>query len=71
MNIFDYPTIFNIIPNEVPIEENGVLGSEFFQDYSVNINYILKCLKIENHCYPFKSNNTFTIPSRTVTTFYV
>ena len=28
-------------------------------------------LKIENHCYPFKSTNTFTIPARTVTTFYV
>ena len=32
INIFGYPTIFNIIPNEVPVEENGVLGSECFQD---------------------------------------
>ena len=38
INIFGYPTIFNIIPNEVPVEEDGVLGSEFFQDNSVNIN---------------------------------
>ena len=30
INIFGYPTIFNIIPNEVPVEEDGVLGSEFF-----------------------------------------
>ena len=71
LNIFGYSTIFNIIPNEVPVEEDGVLGSEFFQDNSVNINYTSKCLEIENHCYPFKSTNTFTIPARTVTTFYV
>ena len=63
--------IFNIIPNEVPVEEDGVLGSEFFQDNSVNINYTSKCLGIENHCYPFKSTNTFTISARTVTRFYV
>ena len=30
INIFGYPTIFNIIPNEFPVEEDGVLGSEFF-----------------------------------------
>ena len=69
MNIFGYPTIFNIIPTEVLVEEDGVLGSEFFQDNSVNINYTSKCLEIENHWYPFKSTNTFTIPARTVTTF--
>ena len=39
MKIFGYERIFNIILNEVPIEEDGVLGSEFFQDNNVNINY--------------------------------
>ena len=36
INIFGCPTIFNIIQKEVPVQE-GVLGSEFFQDYNVNI----------------------------------
>ena len=71
INIFGYPTIFNIISNEVHVEEDGVLASELFQDNSVNINYTSKCLDIENRYYPFKSTNTFTIPARTVTTFYV
>ena len=44
INIFAYPKIFNIIPNEVPVEEDGVLRSEFFQDNSVNITYTSKCL---------------------------
>ena len=72
INIFGYPTIFNIIPNEVPVEEDGVLGSKFFQDNSVIINYTYytaKCLEIENHCYPFKPTNTCTISARTVQTF--
>ena len=38
---------------------------------SVNISYTSKCLGIQNDCYAFKSTNTFTIPARTVTTFYV
>ena len=57
INIFGYPTIFNIITNEVWVEEDRVLGSEFFQGNKVNINYTSKCLKIENHCCPFKSTN--------------
>ena len=28
-------------------------------------------MEIENHCYPFQSTNTLTIPARTVPTFYV
>ena len=71
INIFGYPTIFNTIPNEVRVEKDGVLGSEFFKDNNVNVNYILKCLQMENHNYPFKSTNTLSIPARTVTIFYV
>ena len=30
VNIFGYLTTLNIIPNEVPIEHDGILGAEFF-----------------------------------------
>ena len=68
INILGYQTILNIIPNEVPIDEDGVLGSEFFR---VNINYVSKCPEIQNKLYPFESTQILTIPARTVTTFYV
>ena len=74
---FDFLTHHNayntlkLFQNEVPVEEDRVLGTEFFQDDNTNINYTSKCLEIENHCYPFKSTNTSTIPARKVTTFYV
>ena len=44
INTLGYPTILNIVPNEVPIDEDGVLGSEFFRENKVNINYVSKCL---------------------------
>ena len=44
INIFGYPMIFNIIPNEALVEEDGVLGSEFFQDYNVSIDYTYRII---------------------------
>ena len=71
INILGYPTILNIIPNEIPINEDGVLGSELFWENKVNTNYISKCLEIQNKLYPFESTQISTIPVRTVTTFYI
>ena len=56
--------------NEVPVEEDGVLGTELFQNNNANIKYTSKCLGIKNYCYRFKYTNTLTSPARTVTTFY-
>ena len=44
INILGYPAILNLIPNEVPIHKDGVLGSEFFRENKVNINHVSKCL---------------------------
>ena len=61
----------NIIPNEVPIDEDGVLGSEFFRENKLNLNYVSKCLEIQNKLYPIESTHILTIPARIVTTFYI
>ena len=53
INILGYPTILNIIPNEVPIDEDGVLGSEFFRENKVILNYVSKCLEMQNKLYLF------------------
>ena len=55
INILRYSTTLNIIRNKVPINEDGVLGSEFFRENKVNINYVSKYLEIQNKHYPFKS----------------
>ena len=71
INILGYPTILNVIPNEVPIDEDGDLGSEFFWEHKVNINCLSKCTQIQNKLYPFESTQILTIPVRTVTTFHI
>ena len=55
INILRYSTTLNIIRNKVPINEDRVLGSEFFRENKVNINYVSKYLEIQNKHYPFKS----------------
>ena len=35
--IFGYLTTLNIIPNEVPIEHDGILGTEFFRKNNAKI----------------------------------
>ena len=68
LNIFEYPTNFNLIPNSAPVEEDGVLESEFFTDNDVNINYIFKCLEIQNNKYPFRNPATIIFPARSIST---
>ena len=66
IEILGYPTIFNIIPKGVPVDEDGVLGSEFFVDNNVKINYATKCLEVNESQYPFTSRNTIILPERSI-----
>ena len=70
INILGYPIILNIIPNEVPINENGVLGYKKLKN-KLNTNYIPKCLEIQNNLYSFESSRILSIPARIVTTFCI
>ena len=42
INIFVYLTTFNIIQNEVPIGHDGLLGTVFFRNNNVKINYAIQ-----------------------------
>ena len=71
INIFDYLTTLNIILNEVPIEHDGILGSEFFRNNNARINYAEKQLELNHEIYPFKMQETILVPARTISDFYV
>ena len=64
-------TTLNIIPNEVPIEHDGILGTEFFRNNNAKINYAEKQLEIHNKVYPFGMQETILVPTRTISDFYV
>ena len=61
INILEYPTILPIIPNDVPIDEDGVPGSELFRENKVNTNSVSKCLEIQNRRYTFESTQILII----------
>ena len=71
INIFGYLTTLNIIPNEVPIEHDRILGTEFFRNNNAKINYAEKQLEINNEVYPFEMQETILVPARTISDFYV
>ena len=50
-------------PKYYEVEEDGVLGSQFFTDNDVNIS---KCLEIKNDKYPFRNPETTIFPSRSI-----
>ena len=61
----------NIIPNEVPIEHDGILGTEFFRNNNAKINYAEKQLEINDKIYTFEMQETILVPARTISDFYV
>ena len=69
INIFGYLTTLNIIPNEVPIEHDGILGTEFFRNNNAKINYAEKRLEINDKIYPFEMQETILVPARTILDF--
>ena len=71
INIFGYLTTLNIIRNEVPIEHDGILGTEFFRNNNAKIHYAEKKIEIINEMYPFEMQETILVPARTISVFYV
>ena len=71
INIFGIPTIFNLIPDDVPVEHDGVLGTKFFQNNNAKINYAKKQLEMNKQNYPFESQDYITIPGRSISDIYV
>lgn len=51
----------------MPVDDDAVLGSQFFRENKVDINYTLKYLEISNKIDPF-ATTFLTIPARTVIT---
>ena len=62
VNTSGYLTVHNIIPNELSIVENGVLGLSFFRESNVNINYVSRCLEVQDDFYPFETTHILSIP---------
>ncbi|XP_046145699.1 uncharacterized protein LOC123989026 [Osmia bicornis bicornis] len=65
VKILETESIFHII-EELPIEQDGILGTEYFKSSGASINYAKSILIINNNIIPFKQPAVI-IPSRTKT----
>lgn len=60
----------HIVPNNFPIAQEGILGSDFLHDAAC-IDFIKKCVEWQGIQIPFSARETIIVPARSYTTFYV
>ena len=62
---------FHLVDNEFPIEDDGLIGNEFFLTRNADVSYSEQCLKLDGHKIPFWEVETVKIPARTKGSFFV
>ena len=62
---------FHLVDNEFPIEDDGLIGNEFFLTRNADVSYSEQCLKWDGHKIPFMEVETVKIPARTKGSFFV
>lgn len=58
------PITFHIVENDFPIITQGILGSTFFTNNHVCINYGKKEITWKNNVLPFKQRESVVVPPR-------
>lgn len=65
-----YPIILHIVPDNFPIAQEGILGSDFLRDAS-SINLIERFVEWQGIKIPFCTRETVVIPARSHATFFL
>lgn len=65
-----YPIELQVVPDNFPITQEGILGSDFLEDVSV-IDLENKAVRWQGVQIPFSQRDTVVIPARSRTTFFV
>jgi transposase InsO family protein len=68
--IMGYPVTLYVVPDNFPIAQEGILGSDFLRDAS-NINLVERHLEWHGSKIPFSSRETMVVPARSQSTFYL
>lgn len=72
INFLNYSTIFHVVPNNFPIDEDGILGMTFLKTAEAKANWKEDCLEIDTRKIPFVTRNTvYLIPKRSRTVLNV
>jgi len=68
--IMDHPVTLYVVPNNFPIAQEGILGSDFLRDAS-SINFTKRHVEWHGNRIPFSSRETIVVPARSQATFYL
>lgn len=71
VDILGRPVAFHIVEDEFPIPQDGIIGSDFFNQFRVNVNYQLNQLEWDDIKIPFGVKEILTIPARATSQIYV
>lgn len=69
ISLLGHPVNLHVVPDNFPIAQEGILGSEFLRDAS-NINFKERCLEWHGIQIPFAQRETIVVPARSQTTFF-
>lgn len=65
MRISGTNAMFHVVPNDFPIQQDGILGTEFLKTQKATIDYPRASLVINGTPYYFHNDEIITLPART------
>jgi len=71
VDILGRPVIFHLVEDEFPIPQDGIIGSDFFNQFQASVNYKTKHLEWDDIRIPFEPREILTIPARTNSQLYI
>ncbi|KYQ46689.1 hypothetical protein ALC60_14308 [Trachymyrmex zeteki] len=70
LSIMNHPVFLYIVPDDFPIAQEGILGSDFLRD-ATSINLLEKHVEWRGNRIPFSEGETITVPARSQSNFYL
>ena len=71
VDILGRPVVFHLVEDEFPIPQDGIIGSDFFNQCKANVNYKTNHLEWDDIRIPFEPKEILTIPARTNSQLYI
>lgn len=71
IDILGRPVAFHLVEDKFPIPQDGIIGSDFFNQFKANVNYKLNQLEWDDIKIPFEPKEILTIPARANSQIYI
>lgn len=69
VNLFGKPVSFHLVNRTFPIEQDGILESEFLKKTGTSVKYTKECVQLPSDDIPFVNKELIHVPVRSSTIF--